>query len=467
MLATERTAPSLPVVLLSALMSLAPASARAVADPSTTITKTGPVDPGPRGGPPAAGAPIPGLSPAESDQFTAGREAFLEIDSVSGGVAGEDGVGLGPRFNANSCAACHAQPATGGTSPVTNPQVAVATLDGAQNLVPWFVVPDGPAREARFKRNPDGSPDGGVHDLYTIAGRIDAPGCTTAQIQQPNFGVPGNGLTGQGGSPNIIFRIPTPVFGAGLIEEIPDSTILANLNASADAKQALGISGTPNRSGNDGTITRFGWKAQNKSLLVFSAEAYNVEQGVTNSGFQTERDETPACRFNPLPEDHVDTTAATVLEGLDDLDKFRMFMRFLAPPAPIPDTPSIANGRALFSTIGCALCHTPSLKTGNADSPALRNVTANLYSDLLLHRMGVGLADGISQGGAGPGEFRTAPLWGAGQRLFFMHDGRTSDLLQAIRSHASIGSEANGVISNFNGLGASQKQDVLNFLRSL
>jgi CxxC motif-containing protein (DUF1111 family) len=107
------------------------------------------------------------------------------------------------------------------------------------------------------------------------------------------------------------------------------------------------------------------------------------------------------------------------------------------------------------------------MTTGTSYIPALSNIPANLFSDLLLHHMGSGLADGISQGGAGPDQFRSAPLWGLGQRLFFLHDGRTSDLMKAIEDHASPGSEANAVIRNFNGLTETQKQDVLNFLRSL
>ena len=121
----------------------------------------------------------------------------------------------------------------------------------------------------------------------------------------------------------------------------------------------------------------------------------------------------------------------------------------------------------LFGTVGCAQCHTPSFTTGNASVAALRNKTVRLFSDLLVHNMGTGLADGVSQGQAGPQEFRSAPLWGLGQRLFFLHDGRTSDLLAAIQAHRSAGSEANGVIVKFNGLSEGQKQDLLNFLRSL
>jgi CxxC motif-containing protein (DUF1111 family) len=113
------------------------------------------------------------------------------------------------------------------------------------------------------------------------------------------------------------------------------------------------------------------------------------------------------------------------------------------------------------------LCHTPTLRTGNASVAALRNLDANLFSDLLLHDMGDGLADGVSQGQAGPREFRTSPLWGLGKRIFFLHDGRTTDLVQAIQQHRSSGSEANGVVGRFNGLRESDKQDLLNFLRSL
>ena len=123
----------------------------------------------------------------------------------------------------------------------------------------------------------------------------------------------------------MIFRIPTPTFGLGLIEQIPDCAIDANAradcaakpaSASADARTGILPTGTPNRNGNDGTIARFGWKAQNKSLLLFSGEAYNVEMGITNELFQSERDETPACQFAPTPNDVTDTDADTPLEAL-------------------------------------------------------------------------------------------------------------------------------------------------------
>ncbi len=429
-------------------------------------------DPGVRGGAAGAGGAIAGLSKTEAAFFAAGQDEFQEVEAVPDG--------LGPRMNLDSCAGCHTQPAVGGTSPFVNPQVAFASKDGGTDFVPSFITANGPVREARFVKNPDGTADGGVHDLFTITGRTGATGC---RLAQPDFAT-------QLANNNVIFRIPTPVFGAGLIEQIPDSVILANQASTASQRGSLGIQGRPNfdaagrtitgitnNNGNDGTIARFGWKAQNKSLLLFAGEAYNVEQGITNELFQTERDETPACQFATTPNDFTHTDATKPLDAISGIEKFAFFMRFLAAPTPSPDTPggatSIANGKSLFGSIGCALCHTPALSTGNTTVAALRNQPVNLFSDMLVHDMGVGLADGVSQGQAGPREFRSAPLWGLGQRIFFLHDGRTSDLLQAIQAHQSgspstgDASEANAVIKKFNSLKETQKQDILNFLRSL
>ncbi len=440
-------------------------------------------DPGVRAGSVNVGQPLTTLSPAELQFFQDGLARFIQVDSVQGTISGEPGVGLGPGFNSNSCASCHAQPAVGGTSPSTNaypyigpnPQIQVASDAGATNLLPSFITANGPVRETRFPfvigagGNLTTTPDGGVHDLFTIAGRSDAPGCS---MQQPNYTL-AEQLN------DVIFRIPTPVFGAGLIESISDTTILANMNSNLSLKQSLGISGHPNTSGNDGTITRFGWKAQNKSLEVFAGEAYNVEIGVTNELFPNERNNPPAsCVFNPTPEDSTNFT----LSGdqiLSDIVEFANFMRFLAPPtqstAGIPGNPSAASiqdGRNVFSQVHCDMCHTPVLRTSSSVfTSGLSNQSAALFSDLLVHHMGSGLADNVVQGAAGADEFRTAPLWGLGQRVFFLHDGRATPanggLLNAIEAHAGRGSEANGVISLFNSLSNQQKQDLLNFLRSL
>jgi CxxC motif-containing protein (DUF1111 family) len=423
-------------------------------------------DPGVRGGDAGAGGHLGALTANQIRFFAQGKTEFEAAEEVD--------EGLGPRMNLDSCGGCHSQPATGGTSPAVNPQVAFARKNGGVDSVPPFILLNGPVREARLVRNPDGTPDGGVANTFTITGRTGATGC---RLAQPDFAT-------QMANHNVIFRIPTPVFGAGLIESIPDAAIVANQAADAPAKNDAGIRGRPNvdvtgrtitgdlnRNGNDGTITRFGWKAQNVSLLLFSGEAYNVEMGITSELFQNEREQEPRCQLVPVPNDIQNFDAADALTGTTAIQNFANFQRFLAPPKPSATVPggadSINNGRSLFASIGCALCHTPTLRTGNTTVAAMRNRDVNLFSDLLVHDMGDGLADGISQGTAGPREFRTAPLWGVGQRVFFLHDGRTPDLKQAILEHQSNGSEANTVTGKFRDLPPGLKQDILNFLRSL
>ena len=412
-------------------------------------------DPGVRGGPSGAGQALAGLPVGALKLFNnEGVSQFKQVESVDDG--------LGPRFNLDSCAGCHIFPAVGGSSPPTNnPQVMHAPVMAPGNTVPSFLTINGPIREVRFIRNPNGTPDGGVHSIFTIVGRPDNPaGCA---ISQPNFS----------NTTNMSFRIPTPVFGAGLIESITDSTIKSNLASDPTGmKRFFGITGHVNTNGNDGTVTRFGWKAQNKSLLIFASEAYNVEMGITSENFPNEREEDPKCATNSLAENHTDFENDN---SPADIVAFMGFMRFLGQPTPacgVDARPacstSVNNGRNLFNAIGCAACHTASLTTGLSPIAALSYKQARLFSDLAVHHMGVGLADHITQGTAGPDEFRTAPLWGLGQRAFFLHDGRTKDLLQAILAHDSPGSEAERVTDVFQfRLSPSQKQDILNFLRSL
>ncbi len=414
---------------------------------NTTFSGNNPSDPGPRGGPPAAGGPVAGLSNIATlyAAFNAGAANFQEVEDVAHN-------GLGPRFNSNSCVSCHIQPATGGSSP---------------DRLPFFIQPNGPVREARFIRKPDGTPDGGVHALFTIGGRPDQPsGCNLAQEDFSH-------------ASNIIFRIPTPTFGLGLIEAIPDSTLVQNLASSGGA--SLGITGRLNRNGNDGTVTRFGWKAQNKSLLLFAGEAYNVEMGISNLLFNTERDESTNCSPVAPPNSIFNLGGLVDSAVFDDINAFANFMRFLAPPDRGPIDNTVVQGSNQFVNVGCARCHTVTLQTGASPFPPLANQTIHPYSDFAIHHMGPGLADGVSQGLAGGDEFRTAPLWGLGQRLFYLHDGRTTNLLEAIREHASSSSsptpsstssqyppsEANAVVKNFFNLSSSDQQAVLNFLRSL
>jgi CxxC motif-containing protein (DUF1111 family) len=430
------------------------------------------------------GNPVAGLTTDQTTLFFNGQASFKELEQVTDG--------LGPRFNLDSCVGCHAFPTHGGSAPAVNPQVALATAFGANNTVPTFLSTSGPIREARFKFTANGTRDGGVHSLFVISGRVDASGsaagCTAVQ---ENF----NAQFQKG---NVSLRIPTPTYGLGLVESIPDTTLTANLAANATQKAQLGISGHLNTDANDGRISRFGWKAQNVSLYLFSGEAYNVEEGITNELFQTERDLTSTCQFKTVPNDFTGQVSPIATANLNsDITNFALYMRMLAPPTPSTTLPggatSISNGKATFSKIGCSMCHTPALLTDNTSIAALGNQTAALFSDLALHKMGPTLADNILQGSAAGDEFRTAPLWGLGQRIFFLHDGRTSDLVQAIQDHASGGSagngngrgnndasnnwgssniqfgpsEANRVIANYDALTGSQQQDVLNFLRSL
>ncbi|HEY4015933.1 MAG TPA: di-heme oxidoredictase family protein [Polyangiaceae bacterium] len=444
----------------------------------TPVTATA-MDPGCRPGPPSAGGPrfehplavepreaaaacLPDLAPR---MLALCEQAFLRfqvVHSVSGTVSGEEGVGLGPTFNGNGCAMCHAQPAILGSSPgllsrqhsVQNPQIALATKDGALNSIPPFITPDGPIRIVRYKSDFD------VHDVFTIAGRVDARDCRQAQ---PDFAA--NLAKG-----NAIFRIPLQLFGLGLIEVVSEAALEANLAANSSA--SLGIAGMFN-TGNDGTITRFGRKAQDKSLLAFAAEAYNVEVGVTNELFPEERHAGPGCILNGIPEDTTDPSrAGSVSDTNSDIQNFAIAIRLSAPPAPaLPPGVTQASadrGRASFVGIGCANCHTPELTTSTSNlDAALSRVKIRPFSDFALHHMGVGLADGIVQGMAGPDQFRTTPLWGVGQRLFFLHDGRTTNIVEAIEEHSSSGSEANTVITNFNSIPLADEQDIVDFLRSL
>jgi CxxC motif-containing protein (DUF1111 family) len=365
---------------------------------------------------------------------------------------------------------------------------------------------------------------------------VDAPGCVFAQ---PNFAA-------EIAANNVIFRIPINTFGDGLIEGLSDLTLQNSFQAQAAQNATLGISGQFNLSGNTANITRFGWKAQNSSMLMFAGEAYNVEEGVTNQLFPDKRNFTPPattiasaqCSPNALPEDTVNTvdtinSVSTVSDNNPDIINFALYMSLLAPPTPVvpisdlmsstvtasstssttsttatstttastvqmasvlptaaassttsttsttsavsatPSVSSLSSGLQAFLNVGCSGCHVMSQTTGNlalidvTTNPNISNITINPFSDYAVHTMGTGLADGVTQGNANGSQFRTALLWCVGQRVFFLHDGRTNNLLTAIEDHASSGSEANAVISQFNLLSVTQQQNLLNFLRSL
>ena len=485
----------------------------------------------------SAGNFLPNLTSDQRAFWFAGLAIFGDIASVAGVPrfvnSTEPIGGLGPGFNGNSCFMCHSEPAIGGSGPgpgsplfTVNPQLLVAHHRGAGNPedLSAFLTPNGPVREVRFVLNPDGSFDGGVHDLFTIAGRDDAP--TACALAQPDFNT-------QLAHNNAIFRIPIATFGEGFVENTPEKVLHANLFANLSLKSSLGIQGRFNTNGNDGTFTRFGWKAQNKSMLLFSGEASNVEMGVTNEIFQNERFGQISCVGNQLPEDLTNIIPRTTLAGLtsdgaaagavsSNIENFAVFMRLNAAPAQCdfasgldsggnavcnPLSASALHGKALFgiatsavpNATGCVLCHSDQLTTGPSPFSDLNSATYAPFSDFALHHMGSTLSDGVNQGLAGPDEFRTAPLWGLGQRIFLLHDGRTTDLVAAIHAHTSpagdctvvttqpgttfilngqtvnvpaiasqfCGSEANQVVGRFDSLSPSDQLDLLHFLRSL
>ena len=496
-------------------------------------------DPGVRQGPPGAGGALPGIQVNENAMFVEGRFRMTELEAVCDGCSqvtpgtptGEppllatitNSAGLGARYNADQCVSCHSQPALGGSGgflvpnpkdgpfrarPPENPMFDLLPhRNGATNKVPPFITQHGPIRELRLLRKPDGTPDGGVHQLFTIVGRDDDPsvsGCTSAVLPQPDF-------EQEVKNKNVAFRIPLQEFGLGLIDSIQDREILKWQAASASRRKQLGVGGIANRSPNDGTIARFGWKAQNKSLVLFSGEAYNVEMGVTNELFPQAVEESPLCNgpkkahpndVNRTEEsDDGNEGFSNPVHLLADWMQFTLFMRFLDGPTPVPLSPSAQKGQRLFDAVGCTACHTPQMRTADVmNTRTLQDKPVDLYSDLLIHHMGPGLADHVTQGKASGDMFRSTPLWGVGQRIFFLHDGRTSDLLQAIRFHASRAcdghdrdeerradvndnpnfgcrdlatgaaygpSEANGVIAGFEALPAADQQAILDFLRSL
>jgi CxxC motif-containing protein (DUF1111 family) len=476
------------VLSIATIKAHAQTTASPAAHPSPSA-----IDPGVQSASRGTGAGLGSLSTSDGSEqfFENGQTRFAEVETVNNSA----NVGLGPRFNSNQCSSCHAQPAEGGSGAATNPQAAFTTSGVASataNTTPYFITATGPTREARFPFFFSSSgavdtddPNGGVEDLFSVTGLSGAGSCT---LSQPPF-------ERAKAANNIIFRIPTPVFGAGLVENLDDSTLLENQRTNDDNRD--GVAGTFNHNGNDGTIARFGWKAQNKSLELFAGEAYNVEMGISNEIFNNDRplpeeDQQgtglPAACLNlggiGYPEDATNFTAtagadqfATNASIPSDVVQFAMFMRLLAPPAPggvvltgqaVPAA-TISEGQALFTSVGCATCHNPTIsKTQPSDFTAsLSGQPVNAFGDFEIHHMGTGLADNVSQGTAGGDQFRTAPLWGLGQRIFLLHDGRTTNLLTAILDHQSSGSEANTVVDNFTDLSTAQQQEVLDFLRSL
>jgi CxxC motif-containing protein (DUF1111 family) len=375
-----------------------------------------------------------GIAEPAGDTY-ANDQAFFETE--------EDTIdGIGPVFNASSCANCHANPVTGGASQIT--EVRVGHLNASGVFVnPTVTINDG---------------------ANTIAGRSlinDRATCAQAQEHVP-------------ATENIrALRAVLNTLGDGFVEAIDDSTLMAIAQAQPGQSNGL-IAGeaiqipileAPGQT----RVGRFGWKDQHSSLLSFVGDAYLNEMGVTNRLRPT--DSTTVCKTTTDPEDAADTL------GMAHIDHFTQFIR--GTEVPPRDTVLAASadaqsGQGMFESIGCNVCHVESITTAPAGTvidggmytvpDALGNKIIHPFSDFLLHDVGTG--DGIFQ--AGPADtvnkLRTAPLWGLGTRSRYMHDLASQTLENAIRRHAG---EASGVVSSFRGLSAQQRQQIFTFLQSL
>jgi CxxC motif-containing protein (DUF1111 family) len=368
--------------------------------------------------PAAAGRPLPGLTPVEFEEFRLGLDDFLEVE------ASEEG--LGPAFNGTSCAACHNVPAIGGGGVMAELRAGRRTADG---------------------------------EFETF----DETGETLFHL----FSVPSHGCQPMLPSDATVFarRVPIPLFGAGLVEAIPDETI-RSLEDPND-RNGDGVSGRAaivvDVASGERRVGRFGWKAQHATLLTFSADAYRNEMGITNDVFPQEvafgirPEQMRLCDRIPDPEDARDPT--TRRRGIDN---FAAFMRLLAPIEREGSSDLIRAGEQVFAAVGCAACHVPALETGPSANPLFHRKRVALFSDLLLHEVGTG--DGIKQGAAASHEIRTPALWGLRLRRPFLHDGSAGTVEEAIRRHAG---EALLAVRGFDRLNDEERAALLAFLRSL
>jgi CxxC motif-containing protein (DUF1111 family) len=347
--------------------------------------------------------------------FKSGADQFDEVETIE--------KGLGPCFNNVSCVACHSVPSRGGSS---------------TNLVTRF-----------------GRMTNGVFDpMSDLGGSLLQAMAIAPNVQEV---IPHEATI-------IAKRKTTPLFGLGLIEAIPDQTILHNAarpkpdGVKGRAAIVYDVASKTNRVG------RFGWKNQQASLLAFAGDAYLNEMGITSRLFPEENapngDKYMLAQYDqvPDPEDHVDPES-----GLADIDRLAAFMRFLAPPQRAPMTAHARQGAGIFNAVDCAVCHQRFISTGPNKVAALNHKPVELWSDLLLHDMG-NLGDGIAQADAGQREMRTQPLWGLRFNAPYLHDGRAANVDAAIRAHAG---EATVSTQRYEKLTDNQRAALLEFLNTL
>ena len=363
-----------------------------------------------------AGQPLVGLTPIEFEEFRLGLEDFLEVETAE--------EGLGPAYNGTSCASCHSVPEIGGSGSVAEVRAGFRDAQG------------------RF-RAPD---DGTLFHLFSIPDHACQPEIPA--------------------SANVIARrVPIPLFGIGLVEAIADETLLA-LEDPFD-RDRDGITGraavVTDLATGARRVGRLGWKAQHASLLVFGADAYRNEMGITNDLFPRElavgipARQMALCDPIPDPEDIPDPRT-----GRRGIDNFEAFMRFLAPVPRAAGDERVRRGAQVFAAVGCAACHVPELTTAPSANPLFDRRSVPLFSDLLLHDVATG--DGIVQGDAGANEIRTPALWGLRFRRPLLHDGSAATVDAAILRH---GGEASLARDGFVEASPAMRADLLAFLDSL
>jgi CxxC motif-containing protein (DUF1111 family) len=363
------------------------------------------------------GDPLPGLSSSQSTAFADGKREFTTAEEVD--------EGLGPVFNGRSCAECHSVPAIGGGSE------RVVTRFGA--ITNGHFDPLAQFGGSLIQDHAIGPADGSVHTFNAES----VPAVATI----------------------VAHRRTTPLFGLGLVDAVPDQTF-TDLVAQ-EAQRGDGTAGRVNVMTNVATgaqsVGKFGWKSQVPSLFVFSGDAYLNEMGITNPLFPNENCPNGNCAelaYNPRPD----------MNDLGDgVTAFNNFMTMLAAPSRGVITGDVTAGENVFVKLGCASCHVATLKTGHSDIAALDNKSFHPYSDFLIHDMG-SLGDGIEQALASGREMRTAPLWGLRAVTHYLHDGRATNLDDAILAHDGQGRAAR---DRFAALDATSKAKLMAFLNSL
>ncbi|MEQ1891247.1 MAG: di-heme oxidoredictase family protein [Planctomycetota bacterium] len=355
--------------------------------------------------------PLPGLTPEELARFERGEELFEGVFTPE--------QGLGPLFNAEGCAVCHAEPTDGGGGPIRERHVSGPGPSGDCDLL---LALGGPVIQQR------------ATPALAALGILDEP------LPSATSGV---GL-----------RSTPDVFGFGLLDAIPDATVLAL--ADPDDRDGDGISGRAHLLAG-GHVGRFGRKAAVSSLREFNEGAVLAEIGLTTPALPEENSIAGAALppgVDPTPEPEF---ADADVAALDD------YVRFLAPPAPAPLDREGHAGEKLFTHIGCAACHVPSLFTGPHEVEALAHREVRAYTDLLLHDLGPENAD-LCFLDASAAEFRTEPLMGLRHMTRFLHDGRADSVEAAIHAH---GGEAAASRARFVALEDHERRALLAFLASL